>query len=463
MDSVLLVGPPDIEVPMVSAQTLTSSVLDLFDDGLLPVIGADQIVPTVGGGAVRYVNLDTAASAPCLESVWAVVGELLPWYSSVHRGAGFLSQVTTSVLESARRTLSQFLGAPAEMSVVFTRNTTDAINLLSAALPSGTSVITYASEHHANLLPWHRHHATVLPVPSSAEETLQVTASAMRAAPRGPLLLAVTGASNVTGEIWPVAELVRLAHAHGARVIVDAAQLAPHRAIDLAALGADYLALSGHKLYAPFGAGVLVGRPDWLDAAHPYLRGGGAVGHVSIDDVTWLTGPARHEAGTPNLVGIAALAAACNSLAEVGMDNVASHEAGLLDRLLDGLNGLGMATVYSIWPPGHDRVGVVSFNIEGFAHAKLAAILSAEYGIGVRDGSFCAHPLVDQLTAHRRSGGAVRASIGLGTAIGDVDRFLDALRRIVTEGPAWRYRLAAGRYLPDPDTRPRPRFANLDI
>jgi selenocysteine lyase/cysteine desulfurase len=350
------------------------------------------------------------------------------------------------------------------MSVVFTRNTTDAINLLSPALPSGTSVITYASEHHANLLPWRQHHAAVLPVATSAQETLEVTASAMRAAPRGPLLLAVTGASNVTGEIWPLAELVRLAHAHGARVIVDAAQLAPHRAIDLAALGADYLALSGHKLYAPFGAGALVGRPDWLDAARPYLCGGGAVRHVSIDDVTWSTGPARHEAGTPNLFGIAALAAACNCLAGVGMDNVACHEAGLLDRLFDGLHDLPSATVYSIWPPGHDRVGVVSFNIEGFVHGQLAAILSSEYGIGVRDGSFCAHPLVDRLTGHdRQSGGAVRASIGVGSSAGDVDRLLDALRQIVTEGPAWRYRLVAGRYVPEPDTRPRPRFANLDM
>ncbi|MGA3216254.1 MAG: aminotransferase class V-fold PLP-dependent enzyme [Acidimicrobiales bacterium] len=463
MDSVSFVGPPDIEVTMASTQALTSSVLDPSHDALLPVVGADQMVPTVGGDTVPYVNFDTAASAPCLESVWATVGELLPWYSSVHRGAGFLSQVTTSVLESARRTVSEFLGAPAEMSVMFTRNTTDAINLLSSALPSGTSVITYASEHHANLLPWRRHQAAVLTVPSTAEETLEVTASAMRAARKGPLLLAVTGASNVTGEIWPLAELVRLAHAHGAQVIVDAAQLAPHRAINLAALGADYLAISGHKLYAPFGAGALVGRPDWLDAAQPYLCGGGAVRHVSVDNVTWLTGPARHEAGTPNLVGIAALAAACNSLAGVGMDNVARHEAGLLERLLEGLHGLA-STVYSMWPPGHDHVGVVSFNLDGFTHGKLAAILSAEYGIGVRDGSFCAHPLVDQLTAKdRSSGGAVRASLGVSSNIGDVDRLLDALRRIVTEGPAWCYRLVSGRYVPEPDTRPRPRIANLDI
>ena len=208
------------------------------------------MVPTLGGRPVRYVNFDTAASAPCLESVWATVGET-PFPGTAVCTGGQVSSPpgdNLGVGVSPADSLADTLWAPAEMSVVFTRNTTDTINLVSSVLPSGTSVVTYASEHHANLLPWRRHHATVLPVCTSAEETLQVTASAMRAARRGPLLLAVTGASNVTGEIWPLAELVRLAHAHGARVIVDAAQLAPHRAIDLAGLRADYLALSGHKL-----------------------------------------------------------------------------------------------------------------------------------------------------------------------------------------------------------------------
>jgi selenocysteine lyase/cysteine desulfurase len=434
------------------------------EEVLLATVGANQTVPIVTGGAIRYVNLDIAASSPSLETVWTTVQELMPWYSSVHRGAGFPSRVMTDVLESARHGVITFLNAPADSSVVFTRNTTDAINLLSVALPEDTFVISYASEHHANLLPWRDHRGEVIPIMSSPADVLEATARALKNAPPGPTLLAVTGASNVTGEVWPVAELVQLAHSRGARVLVDGAQLVPHRAVDLAALGADFLAFSGHKIYAPFGAGALVGRADWLDAAPPYLQGGGAVNRVTMDDVTWLSGPARHEAGTPNLIGIAALAASCNTLGDVGMERVSSHEAALLRRLLEGLGDIPSVTVYSAWPAENDRVGVVSFNIDEFAHSQVAAILSAEYAIGVRDGSFCAHPFVDRLTARaERASGAVRASIGVGTDGVDIERFLDALSQIVSEGPRWAYEVVGGRYVPSPDPRPRPRFPNVNF
>jgi selenocysteine lyase/cysteine desulfurase len=442
--------------------TVRPGIADLLEGALLPLVGAGQPVPTVHGGAVPYVNLDVAASAPALVSVWEAVGDLLPWYSSVHRGAGFLSQLSTGVLESARQTVADFVGAPAGSGVVFTRNTTDALNLLAAALPVGTSIVTYASEHHANLLPWRRLGAVELPVPESPRQAVEWAAATLRELPAGPRLLAVTGASNVTGEIWPVSELVEVAHAYGARVVVDAAQLAPHRAVDLAALGADYLALSGHKLYAPFGTGALIGRSDWLDTAAPYLHGGGAVVEVTTDEVTWATGPARHEAGTPNLVGAAALASACTALATVGMNEVRRHEAVLLDRLLDGLAALPAATVYSAWSPGCDRLGVVSFNLEGISDVKLATVLSAEHGVGVRHGSFCAHPLVEHLTGHGRAQrGAVRASLGVGSTAEDVDRLLSALKEIACAGPRWSYRLTDAGFVPDPDPRPAPRVANL--
>jgi selenocysteine lyase/cysteine desulfurase len=286
-------------------------------------------------------------------------------------------------------------------------------------------------------LPWLRRGAAVLPVPADTEDMIETTAAALQATPQGPRLLAVTGASNVTGELWPLAELVQVAHAYGARVLVDAAQLVPHRTVDLAELGADYLAFSGHKLYASFGAGALVGRSDWLDSAAPYLDGGGAVRRVRPDHVEWLTGPARHEAGTPNLIGIAALAAACLSLADVGMDSVQHHEAALLEPVLEGLGDLP-STVYSIWPPGHDRVGVVSFNVDGIEHDLLAAVLDAEYGIGIRAGSFRAHPLMDQLSAGGPHSGAARLSIGVGTTGDDIERLLEALGRLVREGPNYR-------------------------
>jgi selenocysteine lyase/cysteine desulfurase len=428
----------------------------------LPVVGAELVVPLVSGERARYVNLDYAASAPCLQSVQDAVNSLMPWYSSVHRGAGFASTVSTEVHAAARASVAAFVGARRSDSVIFTRNTTDALNLLASSLPEGTEVVTFGSEHHANLLPWRRHACTHLPIPSSREEAVARADFALRSLTSRHRLLAVTGASNVTGEVWPLEELAEIAHRHGARLAIDAAQLAPHRAIDMAALGADYIALSGHKLYAPFGSGALIGRGDWLDAAQPYLAGGGAVRHVTLDDVEWADGPARHEGGTPNLVGEAALAAACSALMNVGMARVAAHEGALTARLVGALRSLGGVEVLSMWG-GVDRVGVVTFNVRGVHPSALAAALSAEHGIGVRDGAFCAHPLMSKLapgrpdeSGCRTSGGALRVSFGVGTSDDDIDHLIHALRWLTVHGPKWTYALEDGRYVPTPDPRPRP-------
>jgi selenocysteine lyase/cysteine desulfurase len=422
----------------------------------LAVLGGELSVPLVTGGEARHVNLDYAASAPCLRSVYDAVATLLPWYSSVHRGAGFASTVSTEIYAAARGGVAHFVGARPDDAVVFTRNTTDALNLLAAALPPDTTVVTFASEHHANLLPWRRGRHVQLPVPRSAAEALARAEAALAAVSSRHRLLAVTGASNVTGEIWPLAQLAAIAHHHGARFAVDAAQLAPHRRIDLRTLDADYLALSGHKLYAPFGGGALVGRVDWLDAAEPYLAGGGAVRHVGVDATEWADGHARHEAGTPNVVGAAALAAACGALERAGMDRVAAHEAALLARLTAGLAELPGVDVLSIFEPAAERIGVVAFNVMGWHHGALAAALAAEHGVSVRAGAFCAHPLCATLAAS--AGGAVRASFGAGTTAAEIDRLLAALAELVGHGPRWQYRVDAGRYLPDPDPRPRPRL-----
>lgn len=429
----------------------------------LPVIGADLVVPLVTGEQVRYVNLDCAATAPCLRVVHETVTALLPWYSSVHRGAGFASSVMSEAYDTARSIVAAHVGAGPADTVVFTRNTTDSLNLLASALPEDTTVVCFASEHHANLLPWRNGAHVQLPVPKSQDEAVARVEEALRTLTSRHRLLAVAGASNVTGEIWPIAELAALAHRYGARIVVDAAQLAPHRAIDIAALGVDYVALSGHKLYAPFGAGALVGRADWLDAAKPYLAGGGAVRRVGLDGTEWASGFARHEAGTPNVLGVVALGAACRELGRVGMQAVAAHEATLLNRVRRGLEALPAIETLSMWGTSSARVGIATFRISGWHPNAFAAALSAEYGIGVRDGTFCAHPLVTCLTTTpetRTDGpiaGAVRASFGVATTEEDVDRFLQATTELVGRGARWRYRVVAGRHLPDPDPRARPR------
>jgi selenocysteine lyase/cysteine desulfurase len=422
----------------------------------LPIVGADLEVPLVFGGDVRYVNLDSAASASCLRSVQDAVESLLPWYSSVHRGAGFAATVMTEILAASRHAVAQFLHARSDDAVVFTKNTTDALNLLASALPDDTTVITFASEHHANLLPWRTGRHVHLLVPRSPDEALARAEMAFRAVRSQNRLLSVSGASNVTGELWPIAELSALAHRHGARIAIDAAQLAPHRAIDIASLDVDYLAISGHKLYAPFGGGALVGRRDWLDVARPYVAGGGAVRRVTLADVEWADGPARHEAGTPNVVGAAALAAACRALARTGMAAVAWHEKKLLEVLTEGLESIPGLEILSMWGRHSARVAIVAFTLEGWHPGKLAGALSAEYGIGVRDGAFCAHPLVDALVPANQPPSAVRASVGVGSTRTDIDRLLGALADLRARGPQWTYRVEHGRYVPDPDPRPRP-------
>ncbi|MFI7577598.1 aminotransferase class V-fold PLP-dependent enzyme [Micromonospora sp. NPDC049497] len=395
-------------------------------------------------GVPGQINLDYAATAPCARAAADAVAELLPWYASVHRGAGALSRRCTLAYERARQTLGDFFGARADDHVVFTRNTTDALNLLARALPAGTTVVTFGGEHHANLLPWPRG-SVRLPVPDSPDGAVRALDAALTELRRGgtagghrpPVLVAVTGAGNVTGECWPVAALARVARRHGARIAVDAAQLAPHAPVDVTALDVDYLAVSGHKLYAPFGTGLLVGRADWLDAAPPYLAGGGATSHVgaATHDVRWATGPARHEAGTPNLLGAVALAAVCAAFAEA--DRVALHRAEqtLLARLRDGLAALPHAVELRAFGPSAPRVGIVSFVVAGRESAQVAAGLARDHAIGVRDGLFCAHPLARRLLAEAaaRSGRrdlpatALRASIGLGSTAEHVDRLLAAL------------------------------------
>jgi selenocysteine lyase/cysteine desulfurase len=416
---------------------------------LLPVVGSELTAPLVTGGEARYANLDYAASAPALEAVCAHLQQVLPYYSSVHRGAGFASQVSTRLYESARRTVGEFLGARHDDVVVFTRNTTDALNLLASAVPGDGDVIFLDAEHHANLLPWRGRAHRCVEVAHTLAGTVERLADALRAAPAA--LVAVTGSSNVTGEILPIARIAALAHAHGARVVVDAAQLAPHRRIDIAHLGIDYVALSGHKLYAPFGAGVLVGRRDWLDAAPAYLAGGGAVREVGTEDTDWAPAPQRHEGGTPNVLGAAALAAACRAVAALPEGALEAHESTLRDRLVAGLRRLPGVEVLEIWPDSPERIGVVSFVLEGYDSGRVAAYLSAEHGVGVRDGRFCAHPLLARLG---HSDGALRASLGLGSSSEDVDRLLAALETLIADGESWTYALDGGRWTPSPDPRP---------
>ena len=414
---------------------------------LAALADADLEVPVLGGGTVRHVNLDVAASAPAFDAVVRHVGRVVPYYASVHRGSGYASQASTALVEDARATVARHVGARDDDLVVFTRNTTDALNLLASAVPGETVVLDI--EHHANLLPW-RDRRVVVGARSIAE-TLAALEAELAARPAA--LLSVTGASNVTGEVLPIAAIARIAHAHGARLAVDAAQLLPHRRVDLAASGVDYLAFSGHKAYAPFGAGALVGRGGWLDAAPAHLAGGGAVESVGIDHVDWKQGVDRHEAGTPNVIGIAALARALVELERIGDASLHEHEAALTARLHAGLSAIGGVRVIRGFDDADDRLGIATIELVHGSVGLVAAALAAEHGISVRAGRFCAHPFFDRV-ATRANG--LRASLGAGTSADDVDRFLVALARLVTDGPAHEYARTPAGWCPAVDDRPRP-------
>jgi selenocysteine lyase/cysteine desulfurase len=410
----------------------------------IPLLGDHEVVPCVDGVERPYLNLDSAASTSALPAVARRVNEFLPSYSSVHRGAGFRSREATAAYEQARRAALAFAGrADSDGDIaIFCRNTTEAINHLAYRLrlePSDV-VVTTVIEHHANLLPWARLcERRFVECGLDGTFTAKAVADALDALPR-PRLLAISGASNVTGWLPPLDAVIDAAHARGIPVLVDAAQLAPHAPLPRAA---DFVAWSGHKMYAPFGTGVLVGPVATFADGDPFLAGGGAVDLVDLDEVVWTQPPDREEAGSPNVLGAVALDAAINELDNLGWPAIAAHDNEIRDALHSGL-----AAVPRVRLLGPSRsaptLPLATFVIEGVPHALVAARLSAEFGIGVRHGCFCAHPYLlrllglspAQVTAYRDAvlagdrrtiPGAVRASAGLSTSSADIDRFVAAV------------------------------------
>lgn len=436
---------------------------------LVSLVGDGLMVPCVDGRQRPYLNLDSAASTSSLEAVAQKVQEFLPWYSSVHRGAGYKSRLATVAYEKARFAAMSFAGRDIDGGdvAIVCRNTTEAINHLAYRLnlSSEDVVVTTVVEHHANLLPWARLCKRRF-VECDADGTFDLGAveEALAQAPR-PQLFTVTGASNVTGWLPPLDALIETVHARGVPILIDAAQLAPHRPLPA---GADYLAWSGHKMYAPFGAGILLGPRASFTDGDPFLAGGGAVDLVDLEEVSWTEPPEREEAGSPNVIGAVALDTAIGELTRLGWDQIVDHDDRLAGHLRHGLAAIPGVSVLgpSLLEP---TLPIAAFTVEGSPHALVAARLSAEYGIGIRHGCFCAHPYLMRLleldatavTAyrkavlagdHRNIPGAVRASAGLNTSISDIDRLLSAVAEIASgEKPPVTYTQdpATGDYWPE--------------
>jgi cysteine desulfurase/selenocysteine lyase len=421
------------------------------------IVGIDAQVPLLDGSHRQYVNFDNAASTPALRPVFDKVNEFMTWYASVHRGTGFKSQIATEAYELAHDIVGCFVGADLETNtVLFGKNTTEAINKLAHRFPldPGDVVICSLMEHHSNDLPWRPrarlYHAAVHDDGSLDEDDLD---RLLRQHAGRVKLVAVSGASNVTGHLNPIHRLAEKAHAIGAKILVDAAQLAPHRAIKIRDDDdpghLDFVALSAHKMYAPYGTGALIGPISVFGQGTPDMVGGGTVDIVTVDDVRWASPPDRDEAGSPNVVGAVALAQAILSLQQIGMEALARHEAELTAHALRRLHQIDGVQLYGLADPerASDRVGVIPFNIQGMDHYKVAAILSYEGAVGVRNGCFCAHPYIlrllkvsgEEALQHQRDilagtrvglPGLVRISFGCYNTIEEVDHAMEVLARI---------------------------------
>ena len=381
--------------------------------------------PLLAGSDIAY--LDSAASAQKPKAVLDRMRQFYETsYANIHRAVYPLSEAATEAYESARARVARFLKAPSADSIVFTRNATEAVNLVAhafgARFKSGERILVTTLEHHANIVPWQllcdRQGLELMPAPIDENGDLDLDALD-RLLERRPKLIAVTAASNALGTRTPVKAIVARAHRAGAAVLVDGAQAAPHFAIDVKDWDCDFVVFTGHKLYGPDGIGVLYGKPDLLAAMPPWQGGGDMIRTVSFAGTEYADPPQRFEAGTPPIGPAIGLAAAIDFVESIGWDRIEAHDRALTRYALDRLT-----EIPGVRPVGapQERIGIISFTLDG-VHPHDAGTLLGERGVCVRTGHHCAQPLMDHLGLP----GTVRASFGVHNDAGDIDRLADAL------------------------------------
>ena len=379
------------------------------------------------------VYLDNAATTQkplCVLD--AMRDEYLNVNANVHRGVHYLSQQATNLHEAARETVRQFINARKTEEIVFTRGTTESINLVANCLarltpdPSprggvGGEAIVTTMEHHSNIVPWQLNGFRVKPIPITDDGQLLLD-EYEKLFNEQTRIVAVAHVSNVLGVVNPVDEIIRIAHEHGVPVLVDGAQSAPHFAVDMQKLDCDFFAFSGHKMYGPTGVGVLYGKEEWLDRLPPYQGGGEMIDKVSFEQTTFNELPYKFEAGTPDYVATHGLATAINYLQAIGLDDIHAHEQTLARYAIEQLSQIEGIKIYG----GIRGEAVVSFNVADIHHLDLGTLLD-RLGIAVRTGHHCAQPLMDRLQIL----GTVRASFALYNTRDEVDALVEGLRRVV--------------------------------
>ena len=378
------------------------------------------------------VYLDNAATTQkplCVLD--AMREEYLNVNANVHRGVHYLSQQATDLHEAAREKVRSFVNAQKTEEIVFTRGTTEAINLVASSfcesqMREGDEVLVTEMEHHSNIVPWQlqaqKRGIVVRHLPMTDDGRLVSFDDIATYMTERTKLVSVAHVSNVLGTINPVSDIIRLAHERGIPVLVDAAQSAPHMKIDVQTMDCDFLAFSGHKMYGPTGVGVLYGKEDWLDRLPPYQGGGEMIDKVTWEKTTFERLPFKFEAGTPDYVATHGLATAIDYMERIGLDEIEAHEKDLTQYALKQLKTIDGLTVYG---PQEGRDAVVSFNISTIHHLDIGTLLD-RLGIAVRTGHHCAQPLMDRLGIS----GTVRASFALYNTREEVDALVAGLRRV---------------------------------
>lgn len=385
---------------------------------------------TVYGKPLIYLDNGATTQKPiCVLD--AMQEEYLNLNANVHRGVHWMSQQATDLHEAARETVRKFINARSTTEIVFTRGTTESLNLVASSfvegcMKEGDEVIVSTMEHHSNIVPWQlqeqRKGIVLKVIPMTDEGELQLEAYEKLFTERTKLV-SVTQVSNVLGTVNPVKEMIRVAHEHGVPVVVDGAQSVPHFAVDVQDLDCDFLAFSGHKVYGPTGVGVLYGKEEWLDRLPPYQGGGEMIERVSFEKTTFERPPLKFEAGTPDYIATHGLATALDYVTSLGMDNILAHEQDLTRYALQQLREIEGMHIYGHRNDSGDAV--ISFNVGDIHHMDLGTLLD-QLGIAVRTGHHCAQPLMDRLGIL----GTVRASFGLYNTREEVDALVAGIKRI---------------------------------
>lgn len=385
----------------------------------------------------KLVYLDNAATTQKPQLlIDAIAKAYSHWNANVHRGVHHLSQVATQKHEEARQKVAQLIHAQSSEEIIFTKGTTDSLNMLArslgdAMLHEGDEIIVSQLEHHSNIVPWQmlceRKKATLKVIPLREDLSLDIEAFKALLSDK-TRLVSVAHVSNVLGIVNPVEEIIRLAHERGVPVCVDGAQSVPHLAVDVQQLDCDFLVFSAHKMYGPTGLGILYGKKEWLDQLPPAEGGGEMIEHVSFEKTTYNVLPYKFEAGTPNYVGSHAFGKAIDYVQEIGLEQIAEHEHELAKYLEAQLALLPNLRVYAAGLP---KAGAVSFNVyreDGvLIHPFDVGVLLDRQGVAVRTGHHCAEPLIDYLQVP----GTVRASVGLYNTQEDIDAFMAALKKAI--------------------------------